>query len=174
MSTPSVPNGLFNNPVINSPISEDTWGETWNSNNNINDQAHSLQPIDKDFNDKKLTKAEVSDLGETFFDLSDSSGAIVLDYENGHYQRLRLVGDVTSLTINNLPSSGIVGFLSLEVEQDATGGRTIDLSGGNYRATNGNFSITEDPNAISVIRLESRDSGSNINVFVNSNLQVIT
>jgi hypothetical protein len=174
MPTPSTPNGLFQNPVPNSPIDEDTWGTTNNNNRNVMDEAVTLQPLDKDFNDKKLTKAEVADLGETFYDIGDTSGAVAVDYENGHYQRIRLTGSATSLAINNLPASGIEGFLSLEVEQDGAGGRTIDLTGGNYRATNGNFSITEDPNAISVMRLETRDAGANINVFVNTNIQVIT
>ena len=77
----------------------------------------------------------MEDISETAHSLGNISGALVIDYEDGNYQYGTATADITSLTINNFPSSGILGFLSLEIIQDGTGGHTIDLTSGAYRSS---------------------------------------
>lgn len=174
MATSSIPNGLFSLPIVNSSIDEDLWGGILNSNWNINDSLAGLRTLDYDFNDFKLISAQIEDASETYFDNGDQSGAVVLDYSNGHYQRMELIGNVTSLTINNFPTSGIAGFLTLESVQDNTGGWTIDLTGGAYRSPFGIFNNTTTADSIDKLRFETRDGGTTIDVFINPEMTVIT
>jgi hypothetical protein len=174
MANPSTPNGIYSNPAVNDPTDEDIWGNITNSNWNISDQNYTLRSLDLNFANFKLQTAQMIDTSETVFNVGAVSGAVVLDYENGHYQYATATGDITSLTINNLPASGTTGFLSFELTQDGTGGWTIDLTGGTYRTPGGSLSLSTDPNDVDILRFETRDAGTTIDTFINNKMAAIT
>ena len=135
------------------------------------DSEAATKTVDLDFAGKVLSDAEVKDLSEDTHDLGTTSGAVVIDYTNGHYQYATLNGNVTSVTINNFPASGKVGFLTLELTQDGTGSRTISLSSA-YKTTGGaGITLTTTAAAIDVLRFETRDAGTTINTFINSDMK---
>lgn len=70
--------------------------------------------------------------GPALFNAGNLSGAITLDYRNGGSQKGTLTGNVTSLTVSNVPDGN--DFM-LQLTQDATGSRTV--AGGEW--INGNF-----------------------------------
>ena len=122
------------------------------------------------FADFELSRADMKDILETTNDLGSVSGALVIDYEDGNYQFATVSGDITSVTINNLPASGKVGFITVEYTQDGTGGNSITHSG-TYRFPGG-FApdLSQGANEIDKFRYETRDAGTNIDVFVNTNI----
>lgn len=65
-------------------------------------------------------------------DLGNISGALAVDLENGTYQHGILTGNVTSLTVSNIPS-GRAWFFTLELNQDGTGGRTFTADPSTYK-----------------------------------------
>lgn len=174
MANPSTPNGIFSNPEVDSPIDENIWGGILNSNANIADALFVTRDRDYEFANFKINNARVQDASEPANDLGNVTGALVVDYEDGHYQYATLTGNITSLTINNFPASGDVGFISIEFNQDGVGGHTIDLTGGTYFSSFGALSLGTTANAKNIIRFETRDAGTTINAFVNEDLQVIT
>ncbi len=160
-------------PAVNSSVDEDLWGDQWNDNADILDSEAVLATVDKSFGDKKATRAEVADLSETTNNIGTTSGALAVDYTDGHYQFLTLDGNASGLTISNPPATDTVGFLTLEITQDGTGTRTLDLTGGTYRSA-GAVTLTTAGGAIDKLRLETRDAGTTWDVALNSNFTVIT
>ena len=162
-------------PAVNSAVDEDLWGTQINADLDTVDSEHATKTINLDFNDKVLSKAEMKDIGETAYSVGNITGAAAIDYTNGNYQYATLTGNVTGLTISNPPASGIVGFLTLELIQDGTGSRTIDLTGGTYRqAGGGSLTLSTGAGDIDKLRLETRDAGTTWDVAISSNYGAIT
>lgn len=158
------------------PAFTDLWGTEVNDFLIGVDLDAGVKQINQDFNDKVLSKATLKDIGETTKDLGTTlNGAVVVDYEDGNYQYGTLNGNISGLTINNPPASGIVGFITLELNQDATGSRTMDLTGGTYlQVGGGSFALTTTASAKDKVRLETRDGGSTWFVSMNANIGAIT
>ena len=60
---------------------------------------------------------------------SISSGTLTIDLSTGTVFAVNLNANVTTLTLSNVPASGLVGGITLFLTQDATGGRTITWPG---------------------------------------------
>jgi len=166
----STPNLGMLKPVVNDPTDEDLWGGIINDDLDILDLEAATKSVNLDFAGFTLGDAEVFDLSETTNDLGSVSGGLTINYKDGHFQLAILTGNITSVTINNLPASGKVGFLSLELTQDGTGGHTISLSSA-FRTVQGlGITLSTAASAVDVIRFETRDAGTNINSFINLGL----
>lgn len=166
----------LNKPAVNSAVDEDLWGGQWNDNADTLDSEAATATLNKDFGDFQVSRANVKDLSEVAHDLGNVSGALAIDYTNGHYQYGTVTGNITSVTINNLPASGRIGFLTLELTQNGTGGYTVDLAtGSTYRQPGGgSINYTTTASAVSKLRFETRDAGTTIDVTINDNYGDIT
>ena len=73
-------------------------------------------------NDQEIKSPLLVDVAEKVQDLGDVSGAIVVDYREGAYVALRLIGAATSLIINNWPATGRLGAITFEIDRGSNGG----------------------------------------------------
>ncbi len=175
MSTTSTPNGLFVLPAVASAVDADLWGGELNSDLNIADSLFGLRTLDYDFAGYQLKHAKIFYASEALNSIgSISAGALTVDYSLGNYQYGTLTGNVTGLTVSNPPASGTVGFLTLELIQDATGSRTLALSNSVYKTTGGiAIVLTSNANAIDKLRLETRDGGATWFISPNLNIKFV-
>lgn len=166
----STTNLSLTKPAVNDPTDEDLWGGQLNDNMDTLDSEAVTKTVNLDFDDNVLSKADVKDLSEDTNDLGSVDVALVIDYEDGHYQFVILTDNIPSVTINNFPVSGKVGFISVEFIQDATGSRTLTLSSA-YRTVQGTgITLSTAANAVDIVRFETRDAGTTINAFINQGL----
>lgn len=159
----------FTYPTPLDPATADVWGSTLNTLLLAIDSEFGTRTVAQNYADFGLTRAEVKDLSEDANNLGNISGAVVIDYEDGHYQYGTLTGNITSITINNWPASGKAGWMTLELAQDGTGGRTLAL-GGAYKTPSGaGITLSTGANDVDTLHLFTRDSGSNIKIIANLN-----
>jgi len=59
----------------------------------------------------------------------NTSGAVTVDYNDGHIHTFTLTGNVTSCTISNWPPSGQFGSMLFIITQGGTGSYTFAWSG---------------------------------------------
>ena len=97
---------------------------------------------------------EVQNLG------SSLSGSIGVNYWNGHYAYGTLTGNITNIVPTNPPPSGQLGWLTLELKQDATGGRTITTPASWKTEDGAGLVIDTSPNAVNIINIWTRDGGT--------------
>ena len=109
--------------------------------------------------DKALTKPEIKDYAEATNNLGNMTGTVDLDYENGNFQYGVLTDNVT-FTISNPPVSGKVGSLTLELQQDATGSRTVTWPASVKFAGGTPPTLSTAANALDVFVLYTRDGGT--------------
>lgn len=74
-----------------------------------------------DFADNILAKAKLKDTGLTVTSPSSSSGTLTLDMVNGNAFDVTLTEDVTTLDLDNPPTTGDFGTIILIARQDDTG-----------------------------------------------------
>ena len=160
----------FNLPEVNSATDEDLWGGYLNENWNSLDSKLKTRTDAYNFADFELQRASFIDTQETAYDAGSISGAVALDYTNGHYQYATVTGNITSLTISNFPASGKNGFMSLELTQDGTGGRTIALSSAYKTPESGGIALSTGAGDVDIFRFETRDAGTTIYTFANYNM----
>jgi hypothetical protein len=79
-----------------------------------------------DFNGSIISEAELQKNTETVYSNAARSGAWSLDWEQGHYQTLQANGTLTA-TITNLPPSGVMGRMRLQLTGDGTS-RVVTLA----------------------------------------------
>lgn len=159
-------------PAVNDPVDADTWGTTLN-NWFANIPSWMKTRIgDMNFADYVLSRAKMKDTAEAVYSLGNISGAVAVDYTNGHWQYGTLTGNITGITISNPPATGSGGFLTLELIQDGTGSRTLTLDSAVY-LTSGNATITLTTAASSVdkLRFETRNAGTTWSVFPNLDIR---
>jgi len=171
MST-TTPNFGFIKPAVNDISDADLWGGYLNDDWDLLDTELATRSKDYAFADYKITAPALQDVAEIAYNLGNISGAVTVDYTNGNYQYATVTGDITSLTITNPPASGRVGFLTLELNQDGTGGRTITLNGSVYLTPNdAPVVLTTTASAKDKLRLETRNAGTTWDVFTNLNIK---
>jgi hypothetical protein len=102
---------------------------------------------------------------ETYYDVGNVSGAVVIDLANGNWQKITLTGNVTSLSFTNWPAAGLGGSLTLEIVQDATGGRTIVWASPVKWAGGTIVAHSSTANAVDLFALGSRDGGTTVRVL---------
>ncbi len=78
-----------------------------------------------------LNHNEITDF--KYFDIGDKNTAFTVLKEDGFYQRVRLTGNISTLTLPALPATGKGFKMNLEIVQDGVGTRSITswaISGG--------------------------------------------
>ena len=107
-----------------------------------------------------ISGVELKDTAIGFFDVGNVSGAVTISYTNGSWQRMTAVGGITSVVITNVPATGRVSRMWLQIHQDATGGRTIAL-GSTFLYPGGTLpTLGTSPNTITVFDVASSDGGA--------------
>ena len=145
----------------------DTWGSFLNAILVWFDAEFVSKTLDQIWNDKTLSGAVFKDESEEAYSLGSISGAVTVDYRNGHVQYATVTGNITSLTISNWPPTGKNGYLTLELQQDGTGGRTIALSSA-YKTPDSGAGITLSTasGARDKLYLETRTAGTLIDASI--------
>lgn len=161
----------FTYPTPLDPATADLWGATLNTLLLVLDSEAGTKTVDLDFAGFKAKTSELIDTQETTNSLGNISGAVAVDYTNGHYQYGTVTGNITSLTISNWPASGKTGWLTLELTQDGTGGRTIALTSAYKTIAGGGVTLSTAASARDLLRFETRDGGTTIDTFVNLDMQ---
>jgi len=118
-----------------------------------------------DMDDKALTKPAIKDYAEETNNLGSMTSTVDLDYENGNFQYGVLADNVT-FTISNPPVSGKVGSLTLELQQDATGSRTVTWPASVEFAGGTPPVLSTVANALDVFVLYTRDGGTTFRLGV--------
>jgi len=164
-------NFSFQKPLVNDPADADAWGGYLNSNWDSADGILAVRTANYDFGGYDLIDAEMIDTSETAYSVGNVSGAVTIDYEDGHSQYATVTGDITSLTVSNLPLSGKGAWLTLELIQDGTGGHTITLSSAYKTSGGAGITLSTAASARDKLRLETRDAGTTIDAFINLDMQ---
>lgn len=171
MSTTTA-NFAWAKPEPFSATDEDLWGYILNSTIDDIDAEVKTATTDRSMADFTMSRATLQDCAEAAFSLGSSlSGAVAVDYRDGHLQYGTITGNISSITVSNWPTTGDVGVLTLELLQGGSGGYTIDLSG--YYATNASENHTETLGTRIKIRMETRDGGTTTDILINDNLIII-
>lgn len=93
------------------------------------------------------------------------TGTVDLNYENGNFQYGVLTDNVT-FTISNPPVSGKVGSLTLELQQDATGSRTVTWPASVKFAGSTAPTLSTGANELDVFVLYTRTAGATYHLGV--------
>jgi hypothetical protein len=72
------------------------------------------QTLDNDMADAALIAAQIRDFSATKVTVGSTSGAIPINYSQGHYQAITTTGSIT-LSFNNFPGSGLYGYIKLQI-----------------------------------------------------------
>lgn len=113
--------------------------------------------------DKTIQRPVMKDYAEEPFSLGNIAGSVDINFENGNFQYGTLIGDIT-LNFTNPPATGKVGSMTLELIQDATGGRTITFPA-SCKFAGGTAPVpSAGANAKDIFVLYTRDGGTTYNV----------
>lgn len=137
--------------VTGKQLQNGTWAE--------DDSGNAVAGGSLDMDDKALTKPAIKDYAEETNNLGSMTSTVDLDYENGNFQYGVLADNVT-FTISNPPVSGKVGSLTLELQQDATGSRTVTWPASVQFAGGTPPTLSTAANALDVFVLYTRDGGT--------------
>jgi len=92
--------------------------------------------------------------------LAIASGVVNIDCSLGDYFTLSLTANVTSITFSNLPGSGKGASLSILLQQDGTGGRTVALPS-SFKAVSGtDTAVQSGANAYTRLHITTNSNGS--------------
>lgn len=92
--------------------------------------------------------------------LTISVGVVDIDLSLGQNFTLALTADVTSVTFSNLPGSGFVPEVELEITQDATGGHGFTLPASFHALGGSDTAIASAANSTTVLSAKSFDNGT--------------
>ena len=93
--------------------------------------------------------------------VSSAAGALVLPYRSGQSIQLTLTENITSTTFDNLPTSGKLAELEIELTQDGSVAYTVDW-GIFVRWPGGTAPDLSALGSVHLIHFRTRDGGSNI------------
>lgn len=158
----STTNYSFNKPLVNNATDADLWGGYLNTNWDSADSIFNLRTQNYDFAGYDLIDAEMIDSSETAHSLGNISGAVAIDYEDGHWQYGTLTGNVTSITVSNFPAAGKGAWLTLELVQDGTGSRTLTLGSAYETAGGAGITLSTAASSRDLLHLTTRDAGTRI------------
>jgi hypothetical protein len=91
--------------------------------------------------------------------LSISAGAVTINLALGNMFTLTLNQNITSISLTNPPSAGRGQGYTIEVKQDATGGRTISGWPAAMKWSGGTYAPTATANAIDEVSFRTYDQG---------------
>jgi len=156
----------FTYPTPLDPATADLWGGTLNTLFLAIDSEFGTRTVAQNYADLVQSRMKMKDTSETVYNAGNISGAVSLDYTNGQYQYATLTGNVSSLTITNWPASGSGAWMTLELTQDGTGGRTLSLSSAYKTAFGAGVTLTTTASARDKLYLQTKDAGTTIDVTV--------
>jgi len=166
------PNFGFIKPAVNDITDADLWGGYLNDDWDLLDTELATRSVNYNFADFQLVAPAFKDAAEIAYDAGNVTGALSIDYTNGNYQYMTLTGNISSLTITNPPISGRVGFITLEMNQDGTGSRTLTLAGATYLTpSDAPVTLSTTASAKDKLRLETRNGGTTWDVFTNLDIK---
>jgi len=154
-------------PLVNDPVDQDLWGAYLNTNFDTLDSNLNTRTQNCNFADFQLIRPYTKDVAEVVYNAGNISGAVTLDYENGNVQYATATGNISGITINNWPATGRGGFLTLEITQDGTGGRTLTLSSAYVTAGNAAITLSTGAGDVDEIYFRTRDAGTTIKTDIN-------
>lgn len=166
---PTTANFGWTYPTPLDPATADIWGSTLSDLFVDVDAESATRSADYDFAAFKLENAEINDGAENAYNLGNISGAVAIDYTNGHYQYGTATGNITGITISNWPASGKAGWLTVEINQDGTGGRTLTLSSAYKTPGGAGITLSTGANDVDTLHLFTRDAGTTIKAASNKN-----
>lgn len=134
-----------------------TWAE--------DDSGNVIAGGNLDMDDNTLTKPAIKDYAEETNNLGNMTATVDIDYENGNFQYGVLADNVT-FTISNPPTSGKVGSLTLELQQDATGSRTVTWPASVQFVGGTAPTLSTGANELDVFVLYTRDGGTSYRLGV--------
>jgi hypothetical protein len=118
--------------------------------------------------DLNLGGNELQQAGYKTQSVSSSGGSLTIDWSSGNWAYITLTENITSITINNWPSSGTAAELVIEVTQDSTP-RTVDWSGVatsvDYHTSDGNAPDISTASEKYLVHVSSRDALSNADLM---------
>ena len=117
--------------------------------------------LDTSFNDKVVSRAVFKDTAQKVYPHTTTSGTILLNHEDAHYQTITTTGPI-SLTFSNWPASGTLGRIILDVTYQNTT-HTINVGGSTIVADN----VTEFTSGTDTIAVS--DTGRYLYEFVSPN-----
>lgn len=91
-----------------------------------------------------------------------ATGVVDIDLAGGSARNftLALTENVTSITFSNLPASGFVAEIDVEITQDATGSRTVALPAA-FKALGGSdTAVASAANTVTVLSAKTWDQGT--------------
>jgi hypothetical protein len=122
-----------------------------------------------DFDGEELQKATMVNSGEKLNALGNQSGAVAINYTSGQYATMTATGNISSITVSNWRASGTPSWMTIEITQDGTGGRTLTL-GSAYKTPNGSgITLSTGAGDVDTLHLFTRDGGTTIYVIANLN-----
>lgn len=89
-----------------------------------------------------------------------SSGTLTLSLSASNVFEVTLDADITTLTISNVPASGKLGFFTLFMKQDATGGRSVTWPASVQWNAAIAPTISTDANAVDIFTFMTMDGGT--------------
>lgn len=91
--------------------------------------------------------------------VAPSAGTVTLDLAVSRNFIVNLTGNVTTLTLSNVPGSGVVD-IDIDFVQDATGGRTVSLPA-SFKALGGSDTVVDaTANKVTVLSAKTKDNGT--------------
>lgn len=112
-----------------------------------------------------------SQISEVLYTANITGGATI-DLVNGRVQWLTLTGNITSITFSNTPATGVVTTLSLILQQDGTGGRTIVWPTTNfYWAENVEPPLATAISAINMVTIQIINNGGTLYYFASLSIR---
>lgn len=144
--------------------------QAYDANTTKNNVANSFTAA-QNFSDNLVTRASFKDTSARTKSLGNISGAVAIDYTEGHLQYGTVNNNISGITVSNWPPTGDLGTLTIEITQDGTGGRTLAL-GAAYKTVGGaGITLTTTAGAVDKLRLETRDAGTTIHAFLNADIK---
>lgn len=164
---PTTTNFGWTYPTPLDPATQDLWGATLNTLFQDVDDEMATRTAAYDFADNDLERAVLVDTGEKLNALGNQSGAVAIDYTDGHYVTLTATGNISGITISNWPASGTPGWMTIEITQDGTGSRTLTLGAAYKTAGGAGVTLSTAAASVDTLHLFTRDGGTTIYVIAN-------
>lgn len=126
------------------------------------------QTLDNDMADAALIAAQIRDFSATKITVGATSGAIPINYSQGHYQSITTTGSIT-LSFNNFPGTDLYGYIKLQINitnvaHTVTLPAAVSLGTAGIQGLVGN-TITFSSTGVFEFAFGTYDAGATITIF---------
>jgi len=112
------------------------------------------------FSDNELRRALLLDYAIKHNIISSSSFELIIDMSTGNSFSTLLTENITTMTINNPPATGIYGEFTLRITQDATSSFTVALPSSVDIAAGATYTMTTSSSARDKLTFSTIDAGT--------------